>query len=492
MKPRAFAFAVLLLGLLLACATNPATGRRQLMLVGQADEVRMGREADPEVRAEFGVFEDPQLAGLVSRVGKDIASRTEQPDLPYSFTVLDSPIVNAFALPGGPVYITRGLLAHADDESEMAGVLGHEVGHVVARHGAEQMSRQQLFGAGLGLVSILRPDVGHYTDLLGAGAQLLLLKYSRSAESEADRLGVRYLGRTGYDPLGMPRFLAVLDRISERSGQALPNWMSTHPDPGGRVEATRALAAPLAKRRAKQGKPLRVARDEYLAAVDGLVFGDDPRQGFQRGNTFHHPDMRFRFDVPEGWKIINTRQMVAAVDNAEQPSAQLVLQVVPPKEAQGLGPEEFARRIAREQPKLSFQGEATTLGGIPAWVGLVRVPDQKGGASTMLAGWISHRDQLFQMLGAWASSADRAPAQLERSIRSFRKEDNAEILAVKPVVLDLAQLPAGTSLQQFCAGRRDLGAKCEDVALINSLPLNKPAESAVKIKVPVRQSPVYP
>lgn len=471
---------------LVACATNPATGRKQIILVSKADEVRMGLESVPGILQEFGAYEDAAVSSYVDTLGRELATKVERRDLPFRFTVLDSPVVNAFALPGGPVFVTRGLLAHANDQAELAGVVGHEIGHVEARHSAEQLSRGQLLGLGIGVAAIARPELQRFGQLIGASAQLLMLRYSRDAEREADMLGVRYMARAGYDPMGMPRFMRVLDRLSADSGRALPGWLATHPDPGERVQTTTRLA-----KESPVQNP-RTLRENHLRAVDGIVFGDDPRQGFQRGATFHHPGLKFRFDLPAGWKSINTQSAVAAVDNDRQPTAQVVMKIVPKDAGGDLPPDAYAQRLASKNPTAKFAGSAAPVNGKPAWVGRVAVTDETGATQTLSAAWISHGGALYQFLGAVADAGGSGPGQIEKTLRSFRDESDAAVLNVKPVVVKLLRNDRATTYSAFCAARSNLGAPCGEVARINHGTEADALEAGATVKVPTRQSAVYP
>lgn len=465
-----------------ACATNPATGRRQLMFVSSQDEIAMGRQAVPGVISEFGEIRDGAVNEWVRGIGRDLAKTTEQPNLPFTFTVLDSPVVNAFALPGGPVFVTRGLIAYANDEAELSGVVGHEIGHVVGRHGAEQASRGQALGGLLVLGSIVNETIGRYAPLLGSGAQLLLLQNSRDAEREADLLGVRYAARAGYDPLGVSRYMQVLDTLAKQSSSVLPNWLSTHPDPGERAETTRRLAA-----EAPLVANAKVNREALLLHVDGLVFGDDPREGFQKGRTFHVPALEFRFDLPEGWASINTRQTVLAIDNREKPATRLQLQVAPQAEGAPRDPGGYVAFLQGKSPDVQFAGAPGRINGLDAWTGRVLVPDQKGSKQEISAAWISHGGTLYQFI---AAGADRAAA--ERSIRSFRPETDPAVLGVKPVVVRLAT-PRGGTLAQFCQSRSgELGAPCAELATLNRLRVQDVIPAGQSVKVPTRQGPLYP
>lgn len=299
----------------IGCSVNPATGRNQLMLISEAQELEMGREADPQIVAQFGLYPDEKIQEYVSSLGRDLAAKSERPQLDWEFKVLDDPLVNAFALPGGYVYITRGIMSHIDSEAELAGVLGHEIGHVVARHSANQISKQQLATVGLVVGAILLdPEDRYLAGLAGVGMQLAFLKFSRDDERQADDLGLRYLDRVGYDPRPMPGVFQTLGRVSAASGgSGMPNWLGTHPAPENRVVRLEAQIAELDGDFA--GRP--VGREVYLGEINGLTFGDDPRQGFFKGNVFYHPDLALRIEFPEGWKTQNTRSAVVALSPDE-------------------------------------------------------------------------------------------------------------------------------------------------------------------------------
>src|SRR5436190_4324356 len=254
----ALASAAALAWLAAGCAVNPATGKKEFTLVTPAQEAAMGREGYNAAIAEYGLYDDAALAAYVDSVGRKVAAASEQPTMPWRFTVLDDAVVNAFAMPGGYIYVTRGLLAHMQSEAQLAGVLGHEIGHVTARHSAKQITQQQLAGLGLGLAAAVSPTFRRYGSTAEQALGLLMLKYSRDDETQADELGVRYATASGYDPREIPGTYRTLQRISERAGQALPVYLSTHPDPGDRAERTSAMAARAAAGRANMNVRQRV------------------------------------------------------------------------------------------------------------------------------------------------------------------------------------------------------------------------------------------
>lgn len=299
----------------LSCAINPVTGKRELMLVSQQDEIAMGRQTDSQIGQTYGFYEDQKLSAYVDRIGQGIARNTHQPNTQYHFKVLDTPIVNAFAVPGGYVYVTRGILAYLNDEAELAGVIGHELGHVNARHIARQMSLQQVTSLGLNLGSAVSENFRRYAGLAEFGAGMLFLKFSRDDERQADDLGVEYSSKAGYDANRMAAFFETLERLHPQGGAGLPDWFSTHPNPANRLTAVRTKTAEWQKTLAKP--KYAINRNEYLKAIDGIVYGDDPRQGYADGNAFYHPTMKFTFPVPSGWTVENTPAQVRLISKNE-------------------------------------------------------------------------------------------------------------------------------------------------------------------------------
>lgn len=295
-------------GLIISCAINPVTGKKEFMLVSENQEKAMGLAYDPQVIAEFGLYDDQKLQNFINEKGKKMGRLSHRPQLDYQFRILDSPVVNAFAVPGGYVYFTRGIMAHFNNEAEFAGVLGHEIGHITARHSARQQSDAILAQVGFMAAMIASKDFRKYSDLAQTGLALLFLKFSRNHESQSDKLGVEYSTKIGYDSHEMANFFQTIGRIQEQSGGGIPTFLSTHPDPGQRYSKVHELST---KEQQKTGKTnLSVNRDDYLRMIDGLIYGEDPRQGYVENNVFYHPEMRFQFPTPQGWQTINSASKV--------------------------------------------------------------------------------------------------------------------------------------------------------------------------------------
>jgi predicted Zn-dependent protease len=327
MKRSAFLLpAVAALGLALitslgSCTTNPATGSQSFTaFMSPEKESEVGRDEHPKILKQYGgELDDPQLRAYVDSVGQRLAKQSDLPDLKFTFTVLNSDITNAFALPGGYVYVSRGLLSLASSEAELAGVLGHEIGHVTARHTAQRYSRAVATGIASTAVGVLE-SVFLGTNVVGQASaqagQLYLASYSRDQELEADTLGVRYLSRTGYTPTAMSTFLSKLEAESALTAELAGkpgstndfNIMATHPRTQDRVRE--AIAA--AQAQGAVTTEARAGHDEFLNAVDGMPYGGDRKSGFVRSRVFIHPSLRIQFEVPPGFVLVNNDRNVAA------------------------------------------------------------------------------------------------------------------------------------------------------------------------------------
>jgi predicted Zn-dependent protease len=460
---------LLLAGLVGACATNPATGKKMFSLVSEEEEAQMGLQAHPGILAEFGVYDDPELSDFVQNLGRKLALRSELPELDWHFTVLDSPVVNAFALPGGYIYVTRGLLAHADSEAQLAGVLGHEIGHVTARHSAQQMSRQQALGLGVGLGAILSPEFARFGGLAQQGLGLLMLKYGRGQEEQADELGIRYALRAGYDPRKLSGFFEVLDRQERRAGgDTLPDWLSTHPAPENRVEDTRRIAREKVKERGGK-RSLVVGRAEYLVRIDGLVFGEDPRQGYTEGRTFYHPEMRFVITFPKGWLVLNSPSAVISADSREETTAVLRLTLGRAKE--GEGPEAYLRRsVAKAEGMRLDDGRSETVNGLPAYLATARFADGQGGERRAFVAALLYQGAMYEFVGqTTASTYGSHRGSFAEVVRSFDRLDDRAKLEVEPLRVEITTAPRDESFGEFLDSLGSLPVEPQELAILNQL-----------------------
>ena len=427
-----------------ACATNPATGKRQINLMSEAQEISAGQEADAQVKKEMGIYNDPNLQAYVSGIGMRLAMVSERPTLPWHYTVVDSPVVNAFALPGGYIYITRGILPFLNDEAQLAGVLGHETGHVTARHAAQQYTRSVGGTVGLVALGIFVPGARPLGQLAEQGLGVLFLKFSREFELQADQLGARYASRANWDPAGVPDMLATLGRLDEASGQTkgIPNWLETHPEPLARIKEIQPQVQQLSAGRTDFVRN----QDAMLRAVDGLIYGDNPDQGIVRGTAFIHPPLRFRIDFPGAWDIQNSPEEVVA----KAPGADVYMLLEQVEKPQGNGIENIARGAMQNAGFRIQSGSRQQINGLDAYVGVYQGQLQDLGNVTMRVAHIQHQGNIYMVAGLCAPTLfEQSDNAFLASIRTFRPLTAAEAEAVHPNRIDLYLVRAGDSWQSI-------------------------------------------
>jgi predicted Zn-dependent protease len=451
--------AVLALAFASGCAVNPATGKRQIMLVSESDEIEMGRQSDQAVVATMGLYDDGELQAYIQRVGRELAASSERPDLPWTFRVIDDPVVNAFALPGGYVYVTRGILAYLDSEAQLAAVMGHEIGHVTARHGANQMSKQQLAQIGLQVGAMASSDVARYGSVAESSLGLLFLKHSRDDEDQADDLGLRYMDRVGYDPRPMPRVYAMLKQVGDAQGAGtIPNWMSTHPEPADREQRMNQAVAALNE----DFSDRKVRRNAYLDRIDGMVFGENPREGFFEGNNFLHPDMQFHFAFPPGWRTVNERSAVFGTSQGSDATVQITA-------ASQQSADEALRAFLAQEAVATGAAWRDSIGGAPCASRRFHAATGSTNVRGIVA-FVEHRGSVFRLLGYTSDAAwDGYAAAVESSLGSFRNLTDREALAVQPERIRIATVDHSASLRAWAA-REDSAANEATLALINQVP----------------------
>jgi predicted Zn-dependent protease len=347
-----------ILVLIPSCAINPVTGKKQLMLMSEGQEVALGAQYDPTVVSTFGEYQNNELLTFMREKGSGMGKISHRPNLEYHFKILDSPVVNAFAVPGGYIYFTRGILAQFNNEAELIGVLGHEMGHITARHSASQQSKQQLGQILMMGGMIASEEFRQFAGYAMQGMELLFLKFSRDNEREADRLGVEYSSKINYDAQKMADFFNILNKMSMGSEHGgVPTFMSTHPDPGDRYNSV--------KQQAKQWQDSLnntnwiVNGDNYLRMIDGLVYGEDPRQGFVEANMFYHPDMKFKYPIPVGWQLQNSPMQVQMAP--KDGKAMMVFMMAQQKTL-----EEAAQKNLTDLNLTVLDSKRTTINGFPA------------------------------------------------------------------------------------------------------------------------------
>jgi predicted Zn-dependent protease len=427
-----------LTAVLVTCATNPVTGRREFSLISESQEIAMGQEAAREVTASIQPVADDALQRYVSGLGTQLAKASERPNLPWSFTVIDDPQVNAFALPGGPIFITRGILTHMNSEAQLVSVLGHEIGHITAKHSVQQLSQAQLAQIGIIAAVIVKPSLAQFGDLASQGLGLLFLKFGRDDETQADDLGFRYMTTAGYSPTEMAEMFRTLQRLSGgNSGGRVPEWLSTHPDPGNRVEKT-------LQRVAATSLPagLKVEREAFLQRTDGMIFGENPREGFFRQQQFLHPDLKFQFDFPAGWQTQNQPTAVAAI--SPQQDALIVL-----AGAGNTSPNQAMNQFMGQQGITNQGASSGSINGLPAATGTFTANTEDGVLAGNVA-FVTLDNQTYRLLAYTPQQRFGAyRGAFSQSLQSFRRLTDQAALNAQPVRIRLVRLPRAMTITEF-------------------------------------------
>ena len=471
---------------------NPVSGNKRIYGYTWEEEVKLGQQADDQIQSQYGIYEDEELQQYVDRVAREVLAeshmrRSGTPekfrDTEFTFRVLDSPVINAFALPGGYVYVTRGLLAHLNNEAQLAVVLGHEIGHVAARHASQQAGRQQLtqgllLGGAVASGVAFGGDVANQViGLGGQAAQLLSLSYSRDNERESDRLGVEYATKAGYDAAEGSAFFTTLKRMQKQSGQSIPTWQSTHPDPGARENTIVELAQSWQQ---KVGRPATAQeQDAYYRALERIVLGENPRQGFEEDDVFYHPELAFQFPTPAGWTVQNQPRQVAIV----QPSQEAYMLF---GFAEGETPEAAAQSLRGQEGLTVTESGATQVNGFSAYRVLASGQTQQGQSVRLLAYFIEDGDQVYQFRGLTTAGQYEAyrPAFVE-TMTGFGRLQNQDILGVQPTRLAIRPAARTAAFRTFVEdGALPESMNATDLAILNQLELETTIESGQPLKLP--------
>ena len=426
-----------------------------------------GAKPDPAVIAQFGLYNSAPLQRLIDAKGKQMTAVSDRPG-DYGFTVVDSPVINAFATPDGHVYFTRGIMAYFNDEAQFAGVLGHELGHITARHGQKQQTRNTAAGIGMLLGSILAPRVmqaigNPLSQVVGLG----MLKYGRNDENEADGLGVKYSTKIGYDASHMANFFQTLERTQAESGAAsIPTFLSTHPNSADRYVRVKGLAAEA--RQTVGTRTLAINRDQYLRSIDGLTFGEDPRQGFVESGVFYHPDLKFRFPIPSGWKSQNLPDKFQMAE----PNGKALLVFLG---AGGGSLDEAAQGLAKAIGVQSANAQKTTINGFPALVfeGDQVQQDQSGqqaAGAHVLAQLIQDGKSIYAFIGlaAPASFSSYAP-QFQQVAQGYARLTEASKLNRQPEHVRIKTATGNQTLAAAFAANGIPSKRYEELAILNGM-----------------------
>lgn len=431
---------ILIAAAIVACAVNPVTGKKELMMYSEAQEIELGKQTDAEVAATYGLYSDPALQAYVTKMGQALAAKGQRPNLPWRFAVLDSPVVNAFAVPGGAIYVTRGILAMMGSEAELAAVLGHEIGHVNARHSMSQMTKAQIAQIGLVVGSVVSKEFAKYAGLAGAGLQVLFLKFSRDNENQADALGVDYARAGGFNPADMAATFVALQKMGDLSGggSSLPGFLSTHPLTPDRIAHVRSMLKP-------EDASLARRPEAYLQTIQDVVYGEDPRQGYVENGVFYHPGLRFQFAVPAGWKVENMASQVTIVSPDQ--AAGVIFQGGKTTDTA----EEFARKqgaeIANSGGKLLGENR-TTVNGLACYEQAYDIAQQNAEVVRMNLSCIKKGDMVYAFQ-AMSSTSGYAKYQtgFRAVVTSFRDLTDPSKINRSPKRLALVKANGRESLR---------------------------------------------
>jgi predicted Zn-dependent protease len=472
--------------LLQSCAVNPVTGKKQVILMSEAQENAIGQQSHPSIVASMGLYEDPKLQTFINEKGMTMGKISHLPSMPYQFFIVDSPVVNAFAVPGGYVYFTRGIMAHFNNEAEFMGVLGHEIGHITARHSARQQTTQILSTVGLITGMIVSPKFAQFGEQAMQGLQMMMLSYSRDHESESDKIGVEYSSKVGYDAHQMANFFGTIKRITDNAGQKIPSIMSTHPDPGDRFNNVHSMAK--SYQDANVGT-YAVNRESYLQMINGILYGEDPKQGFVEKNMFYHPQLRFQFPVPTGWESQNSPQQFQMAPKDDKSAMILTL-------AQGASLDEATQNLVKQFNLNILQKSATTINGNPAvvLVSQQQPQQQQQGQQTQaktpettlqIATWlIQYNGMIYAMHGlSMLSDFQNNYNTFNAVATNFRELSDPDKLNRQPDRVYIKAAPRDGSFRDVMATMGMPAARLEELGVVNSLKADDAIKRGTLLKV---------
>jgi predicted Zn-dependent protease len=456
------------------CATNPVTGKTDVVTMTAEQEVAIGRELHPKTLQQFGRYDDEALQGYVNEIGQRIARVSHRPELQYTFTVLDTQDINAFALPGGYVYITRGIMAYLNSEAELVAVLGHEVGHVTARHAVRQQAGATATGVGATIVGILTGS-GELASVANMAGTALVSGYGRDMELEADDIGAQYLDRLGYDPDAMidvvrllknqEMFEVQLARQEGREPRVYHGVFATHPDNDTRLKEVVAAA-----HKVDTGESRPDGRQAYLDRINGLPFGPSRAQGVVRGSRFYHADMGFTLAFPTGWTIQNLPTKVVAFTPQKDAFLEVTVMPVPPN----VDPKEFIGRNLAGTP-LSDAG-SLQVNGLPGYTAVARevpLPWGNRGPARYAVVYFNNLAYVFRGATRLNSALSASDPLFLSSIKTFRRLKDNEFELAEPDRIRVIKVGPQTNIEGLAQKSPIRQYPAERLRLLNDLYPNR-------------------
>lgn len=477
---RYLVFGALVVFVLASCSRNPVTGKKEFSLMSESQEIAMGKQYDPQIVEQYGLYQNNELQNFINVKGKEMAALSHRPNLQYDFKILDSPVVNAFAVPGGYVYFTRGIMAHFNNEAEFAGVLGHEIGHVTARHSARQQTTQLLtqilFIGGI----IVSPEFRKFADVAEQGIGLLFLSNSRSHEKESDELGVDYSTKAGYNAQYMAGFFKTLGRLSGDEGR-LPTFLSTHPDPGDRYNKVSKMATE--KQVGMDVNSLKVNRDSYLKMIDGIMYGDDPKQGFVENANFYHPELKFTFPIPAQWRHVNSpSQFQMAPEDGK------ALMVLALQEANSL--EDAKSKIITENSLQVIESTNINLNGMKAISMLSDVvpkeqAGQPGGTALKVLTYVIEYNKMYYKFHGLSAKDDFTNyfSNFQNTMKNFKVLTDSEKINRKPTLIKVVTNSKNQTLKDVLTENKMPSGRHNELSILNNMLLTDQVSKGTKVKI---------
>ncbi|MEX0721904.1 MAG: M48 family metalloprotease [Balneolaceae bacterium] len=483
--------AVLLNVACVSMQVNPVSGNKRAFGYTWEQEKEIGAESDSEVIAQFGLYENEDLSNYVDEIGQELLEvshlRREGVDekfqnTEFTFRVLNSPVVNAFALPGGYIYVTRGLLSHLNNEAQLAVVLGHEIGHVAARHASQRAAEQQfgqlaiiggaIIGESVGL------DGGSILQLSSQTAQLLFLKYGRDDERESDELGVEYSAMNSYQAAEGAEFFTSLKRISEEEGGGVPTLLSTHPDPGEREQTIPELARSWEEEGYEQTI---LDEEEFMGRIEGIIFGENPREGFEENGIFYHPDLSFQFPVPDGFSVQNQPSVVVMFNENQDAIIQFAI------DSENNSPQASVQSFTNQEGVSRLGQNQFTTNGLRGYQEEAAAQMEDGTELQILVSALSYENNIYTFLSYTTSNQYGNYASTFNSVvQGFNEVTDPDILNVQPVKLELRQVNRSAPFSDLLPRNLPMNFTPMDLAIINQVNLDETIEAGQTIKIPVQ------
>jgi predicted Zn-dependent protease len=472
------------LATVVGCASNPATGGADVVTMSEKKEIEIGRQMHPQILKQYGRYDDEQLQAYVSDIGQRIAAKSHRPNLTYTFTVLDSEETNAFALPGGYVYITRGIMSYLNDEAELVAVLGHEVGHITARHAVRQQSGAAAAGIGATLIGVLTGS-GDLANIANAAGTALVRGYGRDMELEADSIGAEYLGRLGYDPKSMIDVVRLLKnqemfeiqqaRQEGREPRVYHGVFSSHPDNDKRLHEVVEAAGKVATADQHPDN-----RDVYLNRISGLPVGPSRAQGVTRGSRFYHADMGFTVAFPTGWMVQNQPTKVVAATPQKDAALQLYTMAPP----QGMSPEQFlTRNLQGTRLEKAEPFEANGLKGYTAIAQNVALPWGNRGPARYAVVYFNNLAFVFMGATRTGSALSASDPLMLSSIKTFRRLRDREFETAEPDRIRVVKATPQTTIAALAKTSPIKKYPAEQLRLLNDLYPDKEPTAGQSIKI---------